>query len=462
MGSPGDEPGHRAKEESQHEVTVAKPFYLGVYEVTQAQFKKVMGKNSSKFVKDGGLDHPVEQVSWDDAMAFCKKFSEAPEESKAGRVYRLPTEVEWEYACRAGTTTAYSIGSSLSADQANFDGDALGPRHRGGPAKVGSYSANVLGLFDLHGNVWEWCSEGSFRGGGWRNPADWCRSARRFLGWTKDYKDDNGGFRVVCDVRPPPVVNSIGMKLAHIPAGTFTMGSPPDEPHRLEDEHQHDVVISRPFLMGVHELTVGQFRAFVEATGYKTEAEKNGKGATRFPGGGFDPTCTWKTPGWTQTDEHPVACLARTDVEAFCQWLSKKEGKRYRLPTEAEWEYACRAGTTTAYHFGPGFSDKDANGDDANKSAVKVGAYPANALGLHDMHGNVWEWCADWYLGDYYRQSPRFDPIGPSRPNAPANGVLRGGGWTHGAVQDRAAHRGNLPPDWPRNDFGARIVCEQR
>ena len=152
-----------------------------------------------------------------------------------------------------------------------------------------------------------------------------------------------------------------------------------------------------------------------------------------------------------QSDDHPVVCLTRADVEAFCQWLSKKEGKTYRLPTEAEWEYACRAGTTTPFHFGQSATDKDARF--GATSPVKVGSYSPNAFGLHDMHGNVWQWCADWYAA--YPNGPVRDPRGPE---APGNAIVRGGCWRDSA--SRSAHRGNVPPDWPRDDFGARIVCE--
>ena len=173
MGSPKDEK-ERYSVEEQHEVSITKPFYLGVYVVTQGEYEKVMGNNPSYcspqgYGKDSVKDmdtgqFPVERVSWDDAVAFCKKLSELPEEKKAGRVYRLPTEAEWEYACRAGTKTAFHYGDSLSSKQANFDGnDPYGGADKGPylarTAKVGSYAPNAFGLYDMHGNVWEWCQD---------------------------------------------------------------------------------------------------------------------------------------------------------------------------------------------------------------------------------------------------------------------------------------------------------------
>ena len=150
------------------------------------------------------------------------------------------------------------------------------------------------------------------------------------------------------------ITNSIGMRLTLIPEGTFEMGSPEGDKDAEQDEKpQHRVRITRPFYLGVHEVTRGQFRRFVDEAGYQTEAEKDGKGGwgwneetkkfeqnTRY---------TWQNPGFEQTDDHPVVNVSWNDATAFAEWLSRKEGKTYRLPTEAEWEYACRAGTTSRY-----------------------------------------------------------------------------------------------------------------
>ena len=237
MGSPASEAERDAGEEH-HEVAITRPFYLGVYPVTQGQFQKVMGKNPSFFhPKNGGsLDHPADQVRWSDAREFCKKLSALPEEKKAGRTYRLPSEAEWEYACRAGTTTPFNVGETLSSKQANFNGNFPYGRAEKGPflrktAKVGSYPPNAWGLYDMHGNVLQWCNDWydpdyykkspkenpkgpekgvvatSFdshffvvvRGGCWLDEGRACRSARRFrLQPTEPYRW--AGFRVACDV----------------------------------------------------------------------------------------------------------------------------------------------------------------------------------------------------------------------------------------------------------------------
>jgi formylglycine-generating enzyme required for sulfatase activity len=216
MGSPESEKG-RKENETQHEVTISKDYYLGVYEVTQAQYEKVMGKNPSSFqgakVGNENADLPVENVSWDDAVEFCKKLSDLPEEKKAGRVYRLPTEAEWEYACRAGGVTAYSFGESSKSlgDYAWFDENSNGQTH-----PVGQKKPNAWGLYDMLGCVWEWCSDwydeypkgavsdptgpikGSdrvFRGGSWFGGAAICRSADRNWG-VPSFRGINLGFRV--------------------------------------------------------------------------------------------------------------------------------------------------------------------------------------------------------------------------------------------------------------------------
>jgi formylglycine-generating enzyme required for sulfatase activity len=237
MGSPAGE-AERDANEVQHEVAITRPFYLGAYPVTQGQFQKVMGGNPSFFQpRNGGSpDHPVEQVRWVGAHEFCRRLSELPEEKKAGRVYRLPSEAEWEYACRAGTTTPFNLGDALSSKQANFNGNfPYGGAERGPflqrTAKVGSYPPNAWGLYDMHGNVYEWCQDWydpdyykkspaenpkgpekgvvptgfrheSFvvvRGGCWLDEARACRSARRFrLQQSEPYRWT--GFRVACDV----------------------------------------------------------------------------------------------------------------------------------------------------------------------------------------------------------------------------------------------------------------------
>jgi formylglycine-generating enzyme required for sulfatase activity len=269
--------------------------------------------------------------------------------------------------------------------------------------------------------------------------------------------------------------NSIGMRLVPIPAGTFTMGSPADEKDREDSEGpQHEVEVSE-FYLGVHEVTVGQFRAFANAAGYRTEAEKGG-GATGFTRGKWqqDPGRNWKNPGFAQGEEHPVTCVSWNDARAFCDWLNKQPDKKrpagwaYRLPREAEWEYACRAGARDyqVFHFGTSLAARQANFDgrrpygEAAKGAclgrtAQVGSYKENAFGLHDMHGNVWEWCADWFGKDYYKLSPRRDPAGP--PGGSGR-VVRGGGWSYFGGGCRSAFRGTSAQGYRADDLGIRVA----
>ena len=221
MGSPADEKQRLDTESPQHKVTV-KPFFMGKFAVTQAQYQAIMGNNPSNFK---GEKRPVEQVSWNDATEFCQKLTE-----KTGRTYRLPSEAEWEYACRAGTTTPFHFGETITTKLANYNGTntyANEPKgeYRQETIEVGSFPRNAFGLCDMHGNVWEWCqdtwhdnyngapTDGSawiengndprrvLRGGSWLlNPA-LCRSAYRLLNFPDD--DTYGfGLRVVCGVAP--------------------------------------------------------------------------------------------------------------------------------------------------------------------------------------------------------------------------------------------------------------------
>jgi formylglycine-generating enzyme required for sulfatase activity len=271
--------------------------------------------------------------------------------------------------------------------------------------------------------------------------------------------------------------NSLGMKLVLVPPGKFTMGSPVSQAQRTDFEEEHPVEITRPFWMGACEVTVGQFRKFVADTGYKTTAEGGGgKGCFGWNAAAGkmepNPKYSWKNPGWEQTDDHPAIDLSWNDAKAFCAWLSKKEGKTYRLPTEAEWEYACRAGTTTRYHSGedPETLAQAANvvdasarkhfpqwssiqGDDGYAFTAPVGSFKPNAFGLHDMHGNALEWCEDWFW--YYNRAEGKDPQGPPV------GILRvqrGGGWADFPWQCTSARRTGFAPDNCCISSGFRMV----
>jgi formylglycine-generating enzyme required for sulfatase activity len=223
MGSPASEQD-RSDDELQHQVRLTTAYYLGTFEVTQAQYEQVMGTNPSRFQ---GSALPVERVSWEDAQEFLRKLNDR--ERSTGRVYRLPSEAEWEYACRAGTTTPFHHGESLDASQANFNGNSpygkgTKGEYRERTTLVGSFRANALGLYDLHGNVLEWCQDGydkdfyrssptdnpvnehvntgrALRGGSWFTDGRFCRAADR--NWfAPGVRVIFVGFRVVCSAAP--------------------------------------------------------------------------------------------------------------------------------------------------------------------------------------------------------------------------------------------------------------------
>lgn len=229
MGTPEGEKDRRPYEGPQHPVQITRPFYMGIYEVTQEEFEKILGKdkNPSYFKKVEGQDtrrFPVDNITYDEAVLFCKKLSELDAEKAAGRVYRLPTEAEWEYACRAGTTTTFHYGPKLSSKLANFNGwHPYGKAERGPylqrPTTVGSYKPNAFGLFDMHGNVYEWVSDfydGAYyskspprdpkgaaagkyrclRGGSFRNVGSLLRAGDRYYDRAGRRHEDHG-FRVV-------------------------------------------------------------------------------------------------------------------------------------------------------------------------------------------------------------------------------------------------------------------------
>ncbi len=288
------------------------------------------------------------------------------------------------------------------------------------------------------------------------------------------------------------------MKLTLVPSGEFQMGSgeSAEETAHVAEKYygtktwkaddfkkefpQHRVRITNPFYLGTYHVTRGQFRRFVKDMGYKTDAEKGDK-----PGAnGFDPEkqdylpnekYSWQNTGFPQTDEHPVVCVSWNDAVAFCKWLGKKEGKTYRLPTEAEWEYACRAGTTTRYYSGddpetlanvanvadPTFKAKfpdcywTIKASDGYAFTAPVGQFKPNAFGLYDMHGNAWQCCADWYGEDYYAKSPIHDPKGPG---SGSRRVGRGGSFADGPLSTRSAHRAGSSPDARSNVGGFRVA----
>ena len=230
------------------------------------------------------------------------------------------------------------------------------------------------------------------------------------------------------------------MKFVWIAPGTFTMGSSNPEKGRGDDEIQRKVTFSQGFYLGVHVVTQEQWQAVL------------GVNPSRFTG----------------PKNLPVDQVSWHDCQQFCKKLREKNKKPYRLPTEAEWEYACRAGSTTPFHFGAALSADQANYN-ANftygpgkqgvyrEKTTPVGSFPANAWGLHDMHGNVWQWCQDWHGG--YSQKDLTDPQGPK---SGTNRILRGGSWGSNPIFFRSANRNFAAPDNRTEYYGLRVCFNEK
>ncbi len=611
-----------AQERPAHSVNLTAPFEIGAFEVSQAQFAKVMGDNASHFK---GSKRPVEMVSWEDAVDFCKKLSALPEEKSAGYIYRLPTEAEWEYACRAGTSTDLGFGEPAMdfSEIAYFKENAEDQTQ-----PIGQKAPNAWGLFDVYGNVSEWCQDyhaayasenevnptgpdqvenqvtarvliapfsnsnttangngrtketeilipidavkveigvirrgetvtkdfigmrhsGKFglikvngklivscargssvctacrsatgepcyditsncspgekmkvtyrhrqisphlgiavrfqsagrvcRGGSFEDETNACRPASRTR-ISPILKSKKIGFRVVrtrvtsegeSDLQGTAnkeslpqnsssnsgesfaesesversrdrsfelerfMTNSIGMDLFVILSdkGGYTMGS--SDAQVASEGPEHPVVL-KVYAIGATEVTQQQF---TEVMGKKPwfgkQALENGNCAASH--------ITWE------------------DAAAFCRRLSQLEGKKYRLPTEAEWERACYQ---RPFGFGKDiglFSDfawfKD-NAFETNEKYAHPVAQKQPIGPLFDMHGNVWEWCSDWFAPSYYRKSPKNNPKGPM---SGTKRVLRGGAWDQPAEDCRTTKRYMEDPLASDAKIGFRVVME--
>lgn len=300
--------------------------------------------------------------------------------------------------------------------------------------------------------------------------------------------------------------NSLGMHFVKVPAGSFQMGNA-RSPERMkelfpqyaaarmaelaDEMPTHTVWVTRDFWLGEHEVTVGQFRQFIQQSGHVPESVRDGTGGYGYDPeydpakterhdafAGRDPKYSWANPGFAQGDDHPVLNVTWNDAVAMATWLSEKEGRRYRLPTEAEWEYACNAGQSTLFPIGndPVALDLTANVFDASSAKLwpqwaayarpaddgfpftaPVGSFEPNAFGLYDMAGNAWEWTADWYDENYYQDPPLKDPQGPAQGSVK---VRRGGSWHTWPLYARCNFRNVNSPDTRYVLQGMRLLLE--
>ena len=502
-------------------VTLTQPYYLGKYEVTQAQWEKIMGNNPSHF-KDP--NRPVENVSWED----CQRFLAALRKKVARNVV-LPTEAQWEYACRAGTTTAYSFGDDVEA-LSEYSWHSANSDLTTHP--VGQKKPNPWGLYDIHGNVFEWCADwysanyprgeavdpkgsakGSrrvIRGGAWLYVADNHRSSDRGFS-PPDYVINEYGLRcalLLTDVPsadestaggaapssppldplaqllarveaelvkgnklyaeilvdeaerrgapedriftlrtkitalPPPketvtveLTPGVSMEFILIRPGTFQMGS--EESPLLNEKPVHQVTITQPFYLGKFEVTQKQWTSLME------------RNLSTFKG----------APPQRDPSQLPVENVSWNLCKIFLDRLTEKfPDYVFRFPTEAEWEYACRAGTTGQHHMPEGAALEDYAwfGENAEGQTHPVGSKKPNPWGLYDMYGNVWEWCQDPFAP--YSAEPVEDPTGPdSSPSGTR--VVRGGAWNNLGKHVNSTYRHDVGPEILMRYYGFRCVA---
>ena len=512
MGSMGAVNGQGTDQRPVHDVTLTRHYHMGQYAVTKRQWTAVMGTapwSGQEYVLDHP-DSPATHVSWEDIagpegfLDQVNRYLAETDQAGAGRL-RLPTEAEWEHACRAGTTTRFYWGDDPGFQQIDafawYEWNAFMERHHFAHV-VGQKRPNAWGLYDMSGNVWEWCQdwygpytaapaidpagpdEGAsrvLRGGSWISIPLLSRSSWRIRA-NPTSAGGALGFRVAATSpeswipatpaplpTPTPSPSSapstmadmtlhlpgdVSLTLVPIPAGSFQMGAPlqeerwqwmemprhPDSTRRQPDpnaerqQHEtegpvHTVTLTRDFHLGQHTVTKAQWTAVMGTT-------------------------PWADKDWVlDHPDSPAVYVSWDDItgpDGFLERLNahlaltgQAAAHQVCLPTEAQWEYACRAGTTTRFYWG---LDPDSvrivdcawhEGAQEGEYAHVVGRKRPNPWGLYDMSGNVWEWCRDRYRP--YSQEPQRDPVGPTdswwRP------VLRGGAWHSSPYNCRSAHR---------------------
>ena len=285
-------------------------------------------------------------------------------------------------------------------------------------------------------------------------------------GW---FKPGNGSTEWFADIPGGP-------EMVVVPAGSFTMGSSPDEIAALKKEipgndwfdtegPQHKVTFTQPFAIGRQAVTRGQFAAFVQATGHKLPDEAYTWEDEKVE---LRKGRSWRNPGFAQDDSHPVVCINWEDGTAFAKWLAGETGKPYRLPTEAEWEYAARAATTTPFWWGQSITTEQANYDgnytfrgspkgEYRKATVHVQTFAANPWGLYQVHGNVWEWCEDvWHKS--YAGTPPVDGAAWTTGGDASLRVVRGGAWDYDPYFLRAPFRYGARQAARLSSFGLRLA----
>ena len=429
-----------------HRVTLS-PFMMGQTEVTQQLWETIMGSNPSSNVGD---NQPVERVSWDDCQEFIAKLniflSVSGRQEFRGKVFRLPTEAEWEYAARGGIS-----GGSLYAGSNNVGNVAWYYGNTTTTLNVATKLPNEFWLYDMSGNVWEWCQDyyasydagdvtdptgpatGSgrvYRGGSYSSAAASCRVTHRGYN-ASTLRDGSLGLRIVLADDPTLhkyTVNGVTFTMKEVPAGTFTMGATAEQGDDAYSNEgpTHSVTLSS-YMIGQTEVTQALWTAVMGST----------------------PSVT------TTGDNIPVHNVSWDDCQEFIVKLNAMTGETFRLPTEAEWEYAARGAQTggTKYAGSDNIDEVAWYKDNTGLSFMAVALKAPNALGLYDMSGNVSEWCQDWY-GSY-------SSAAQTNPQGPATGdyrILRGGNKYSLARVCRVSVRFGYTPSSHASGNGLRLA----
>ena len=441
-----------------HQVTLSS-FSIGKFEVTQEEWEAVMGSNPSRFK---GAKRPVERVSWDDCQTFIRKLNQL-----TGHDFRLPTEAEWEYAARGGRSSrGYKYAGTTSyLDEYGWYEDNSGDTTH----PVGQKNANELGLYDMSGNVWEWCadwdgiyssasqtnpqgpSSGSdrvIRGGGYSYSAWTCRVSCRFD------QDPSNRYNYVLGLRlalspkittttttlntdtttreitsRDRILNNLVANMVYVEGGSFTMGATSEQGSDAYDWEKpaHQVTLSS-FSIGKYEVTQEEWEAVM------------GTNPSPYKGA-----------------KYPVVEVSREDCQTFILILNQLTGRNFRLPTEAEWEYAARGGRSGRGYKYAGttnnLNDYAWYKENSGNCIHPVGQKNANELGLYDMSGNVSELCADW--GGNYSSSPQTNPKGTS---SGSDRAYRGGGYNSTARDCSVSSRSSLMQGYRFGFIGLRLA----
>jgi len=493
MGSTGG----NTDETPTRSVTVS-DFYLGKYEVTFEEYDQFCQKTGRKKPNNQGSvrgKKPAVNVKWLDAVAYCNWLSLSnnltPCYSINGKNvtcnwsangYRLPTEAEWEYAAKGGNkSNGYMYAGSDDLSSVAWYNNNSGSKTQ----PVGGKLANELALFDMSGNVWEWCwdwkgnydsnaatdpkgpSRGGvrvFRGGGWADNSFYCRTTVRYSG-TPDHQSYSVGFRVAKRAAASSEDKSVSFLLpaiVDVKGGTFTMGCTVEQGDDCEDDEKpaHQVTLS-DFSIGKYEVTNEEFVFFLNDFAQLLKTQNGevfdfnnkpffqiSKSALEFQNNTFSIR--------TGYEKYPIGYVSWYAADEYCKWLTKKTGKKYRLPTEAEWEYAARGGRNSKKYKYAGSNDPDEvawYNRNSFADVRSVGQKKPNELGIFDLSGNAYEWCSDW--GGDYSESSKKNPIGPSFGTLR---VCRSGGGLFSLDYCRVCFRDGFAPGTLYSFVGFRVV----